>query len=327
MEMEREMERRDEGSGGPGGIVLDLEMVGSGIYDVAYVVPMKIGHNEQQFQLQVDTGSSDLWVASAGCSTQSCSQTNGRLYNPGVSSVSTGHDFVIPYLVGRAAGPIVWDRVNVGGYVIENQAFAAANDVTDEPLSPSFIGILGLALPLNSIIADSIPPVTDNTPDGAAWASNLFSITPVSNAPSARFLSMSLQRPGSDRIPSLLGIGRHPASLVPDPSLIKYTTLVSERIGTLFWKLSVRAITVYVDGVPREVDVGRSNTGGVFPSAVVDSGVPLWLTTSRIANAIYGALGVGPAQDGMCECYRCFFFFVTFLFFVFVFGLMKWRIY
>ncbi|KAF9552904.1 hypothetical protein CPC08DRAFT_788817 [Agrocybe pediades] len=170
---------------------------------------------------------------------------------------------------------------------------------TSLPLGPKFSGILGLALPLNSIIAEKIPPVTGNAPDGAAWASNLFSITPVSQTSAARFLSLSLTRPDSDRIPSLLGIGRHPSALVPNPSKINYRTLGSERSGTLFWKASICGISVYVDGVEKAVDIGRSNTGSVFPSAVLDSGVPLILTTTTIANGIYGAIGVSPASNGM----------------------------
>lgn len=55
---------------------------------------------------------------------------------------------------------------------------------------------------------------------------------------------------------------------------------------------------MYVNGVPMPVEVGRSNTGAVFPSAVVDSGVPLILTTSAVANAIYGAIGISPGSDG-----------------------------
>ena len=69
-----------EGDGGPDGIVLPLNVVGSGVYDVyvsmswatlklrnfwnlntsAYVLPIKVGKNAQTFSLQVDTGSSDL---------------------------------------------------------------------------------------------------------------------------------------------------------------------------------------------------------------------------------------------------------------------------
>jgi len=56
-----------------------------------------------------------------------------------------------------------------------------------------------------------------------------------------------------------------------------------------------------VDGQPRPVDIGRSKTGAIFPSAVIDSGVPYILTTTQVANAIYGAIDVHPAQDGKCE--------------------------
>ncbi|KAH9478959.1 Pepsin A [Psilocybe cubensis] len=302
------MSKRDgvnaEGSGGSGGIVLPLDMVGSGVTDVAYTLPVKFGSTDngrpqQQFSLQVDTGSSDMWIASTSCSTSSCKLTDGRLYDPlQTQARATGVDFSIPYLSGSASGPVYWDSVTIGGYTIDNQALAAASDVDSEPLSSKFSGILGLALPLNSIIAASIPPVTSNAPDGAAWASNLFSITPTSSAPSARFLSLALERPGSDRVPSVLGIGRHPQALVPDPSKVQYAQLVAEASGTLFWKVGVRAITVYVDGQRKEVDVGRGGAGGAFPSAVVDSGVPLILATSAIANAVYGALGVEPASDG-----------------------------
>lgn len=234
-------------------------------------------------------------------------------------------DFAISYLSGEVSGPIVWDQVAVGGYSIDNQAFctsttpfsnsfyshfsftAAATSVASEPLSPDFQGILGLALPANSIIAEQIPPQIGDAPDGAAWASNLFSITPVDDAPSSRFLSLTLERPGSTQIPSLLGIGQHPPQIVDDPSRIQYSTVVSDPTATLFWKASVRGITVYVDGEPRRVDIGHSNTGGAFPIAVIDSGVPFILTSSKVANAIYGAIDVHPAQDGSCK-YTCRYF-------------------
>jgi len=170
-----------------------------------------------------------------------------------------------------------------------------------EPLSPNFSGILGLALPRNSIIATNIPPVTSSNPDGAVWTSNLFSTTPANTAPSSDFLSLALSRPGSDQVPAVLGIGRHPATLIPDPSLIQYSTPVVDNSGALFWKVAVRGITVYVNGTANPVQLGNSNTGAAFPSAVLDSGIPLIFTTTTIANAIYGSIGIKPALDGMCK--------------------------
>ncbi|KAJ8481242.1 hypothetical protein ONZ45_g15376 [Pleurotus djamor] len=302
------LDRRDEGPGGPDGIVLPMEMLGGGVFDAVYTIPVRVGASQQNLSVQIDSGSSDLWFASSSCSTQSCSQTNGNLYDPS-SSTPTGQNFDIPYLRGRAAGPIVWDRLELGGYSVENQALAAADNVVDEPLAPQFVGIMGLALPLNSIIAETIPPGTSNAPDGQSYPPNLFSITPREVAPSFRFLSLSLSRPGSAYPPSLLGIGRHPAAIrelhtnndtnqAMDLSKVRYSTLVSERSGVLFWKTDVRGITVWVDGVAKDIPLSRGVSGSPWPTAVVDSGVPLILTTSSIANAIYGAIGVNPASDG-----------------------------
>ncbi|KAF4584827.1 hypothetical protein EYR40_001642 [Pleurotus pulmonarius] len=299
---------RDEGPGATDGIVLPMQLVGTGIFEAIYTIPVRVGTSAQNFSIQVDTGSSDLWFASRSCSSQACSQTGGRLYDPS-SSRATGQQFEIPYLRGRAAGPVVWDRFEIGGYSIENQAIAAVDDVSDEPLSSDFIGILGLALPMNSIIARVLTPGTSDAPDGQSVPANLFSITPRYAAPSYRFISITLSRPGSDYPPSLLSIGRHPSAIRElhqdndtakdlNATKILYSTLVSERSGILFWKVDVRGITVWVDGVAREVTLARGVSGTPWPTAVIDSGVPLILTTSAIANGIYGALGIGPASDG-----------------------------
>ena len=160
---------------------------------------------------------------------------------------------------------------------------------------------MGLALPLNSDIVHQLPAATNDVPDGASLTSNLFSMTPLTSAPGARFLSLALERPGSDRVPSVLGIGRHPSQLVPDPSKIQYASVVASSIGALFWQAQVTAITVYFDGKPLPISLPVSVVPGAsVPSAILDSGVPLIVTTAQIANAIYGALGVGPANDGNC---------------------------
>ena len=174
---------------------------------------------------------------------------------------------------------------------------AAASQVTDEPLD-AFSGILGLALPLNSVIVSTLSPRNPIGGDGATWASNLFG---MDGAPASPFVSFLLERPGSPRIPSLLGIGMHPADQVPDPSKVHYSNLISEGNSALFWGMSVTAITVYVDGARKEVNIGPSASSSAFPIAVLDTGVPVILATSTIANGIYGALDIHPALDKNCE--------------------------
>lgn len=168
--------------------------------------------------------------------------------------------------------------------------------MNDEPLSSQYSGILGLALPSDSSIFQSI-----GTYDSQAFAANLFSMASSSSAPSAPFLSLALERPGFDAVPSILGIGLHPRDLVPDPGKVQYNGLVSDYNFDQFWAASVKAITVWVNGEARNVTLGSSTTGSQHPTAVLDSGTPVILASSAIASAIFNTLGISPASDGTCE--------------------------
>uniref|UniRef100_A0A0W0FZ18 Peptidase A1 domain-containing protein n=1 Tax=Moniliophthora roreri TaxID=221103 RepID=A0A0W0FZ18_MONRR len=146
---EIEQWKRDEAEGEANGlgVVLKLDFVGNGVNDQTYTLPIQLGTNQQTVSLQIDTGSSDIWVASTLCS--SCG-ASGNIYNPTVSGTSSNVPFDITYLSGYVQGTIYWDTFNIGGYSIESQALAAATVVNNEPLQSKFNGVLGLALPQNT---------------------------------------------------------------------------------------------------------------------------------------------------------------------------------
>ncbi|KAJ3771179.1 acid protease [Lentinula raphanica] len=308
---QRQWPRDDsDDSGGGNGIVVPLQYVGTSAYDASYTLPVTIGSNHVNVSLQIDTGSSDLWVAAASCSTSSCNNVpSNKRYDPSSSSnsVASGVSFNVTYLEGQALGLIVWDAVDIGGYTIDTQALAAASTVNSEPLSASFSGIIGLALPDNSLISRTIPSSSSSTTDGSQFTSNIFSLSPSSLSPAARFLSLTLERPGSSKIPSLFGIGRHPSqsqvSQIGSGENVQYSTplasLTSTGIsaGNLFWKTAINDITVWVDGQARVVSL-QKNFYESTPTAILDTGVPVILSSKNIADAIYGAIGVSPAQDG-----------------------------
>ncbi|KAI0633208.1 aspartic peptidase domain-containing protein, partial [Trametes polyzona] len=183
--------------------------------DTESVVPISIDPSHTQYYLQVDTGSSDLSYSLTPHF--ACNSVGASKYDPS-QSLPTDQYVSVTYAEGEASGPIVWDSVQIGGYSIDHQALIATTSVNAEPLSSRFAGVLGLALPLNSVIAQRIPPTTSDAPDGAALTSNLFGITPVSTAPGACFLSIAIERLGADKVSSTVGIGRHPTDVVPDPS-------------------------------------------------------------------------------------------------------------
>lgn len=111
----------DYGSGGSAGIVLPLSSFTVATFESVYSLPITVGTPPQTLYVQVDTGSSDLWIASSSCSTQSCRQTGGVLYDPS-KAVQTQKTFMINYVQGKVSGPIVWDTVRFGGYELVGQA-------------------------------------------------------------------------------------------------------------------------------------------------------------------------------------------------------------
>ena len=73
--------------------------------------------------------------------------SGGVLWNVITSFTLVDYD-----LQGSTSGPIYLDTVDIGGYSIESQAFAATSTIVAEELSQELSGILGLALQGNSII-------------------------------------------------------------------------------------------------------------------------------------------------------------------------------
>jgi hypothetical protein len=78
------------------------------------------------------------------------------------------------------------------------------------------------------------------------------------------------------------------------------------------WKTRLSGITVYqgggldgngkmTPGNPTDIRLSRGVDGGAFPVAVLDSGGANVLASRAVADAIYGAWGIGMGSDGFCE--------------------------
>lgn len=297
-----------------------------------YTLPIQVGTygHKQDYQVQLDTGSADLWLASTDCHTSSCSGvSSSNLFSDTSSTKDTDEFFQIAYLTGNVSGPIVWDTVQLGAYGMSNQAFSRATTVDSEPLDDGFVGVMGLALTSNSIIAGKIPPTSDGSgdiPDGATISSNLFGITPVENAPRERYFGVLLERSGmpastSDPtfIPSKFSIGQHPSddlsgilSIPDDQSDLDMSSYLDSILPLhtfeidpapngeyLYWRTQLTLLSVYN---PDKVDVPLGGSqGDIYPSVILDTGGSTIMTRPEIANAIYGAFKINPASDGNCE--------------------------
>lgn len=130
--------------------------------DVTYYGSIGIGSPAQNYNVIFDTGSSDTWVFSKGCSSPSCSARQD-LYNAKESSSfkAAGKHFSIQYGTGSVAGMVAKDTLTIGGLKVSDQGFgqtlhAPGSTFTNSPFS----GIMGLGYPTISATKE-LPPMNN----------------------------------------------------------------------------------------------------------------------------------------------------------------------
>ncbi|CAK5265417.1 unnamed protein product [Mycena citricolor] len=127
--------------------------------DLLYTVPIQLGSTTTVVNL--DTGSSDLWVISSQCTTHTCAKTTTDTVRvPTKGLKMTGANVTMNYgdsLTGTyATGPIVQDTVSIAGLAIDNQAFAAISDTTNSVVEFGAAGIFGLGFPTESQVQGAV---------------------------------------------------------------------------------------------------------------------------------------------------------------------------
>ncbi|PBK95314.1 acid protease [Armillaria gallica] len=115
--------------------------------DASYFATVSIGTPAQPFDVILDTGSSDLWVADASC--LSCSSSTPLFDTQSSSTLKTASgsssETTIRYGSGAVAGTLSADTVSMGGFTVDQQTFLAVDQTTSSLLSGSVSGIMGLA--------------------------------------------------------------------------------------------------------------------------------------------------------------------------------------
>ncbi|WWC57905.1 uncharacterized protein I303_100440 [Kwoniella dejecticola CBS 10117] len=315
------------------GVLLNLTLGGDSDTEAVYSVDVSLGHNNeassrrralrrgkppvwngmdvQSVKLQVDLGSSDMWVATTDCTSSSC-QSASNLFNV-TQSLDSGVSADITYQSGSVDGDIYWEEITVGDFGIGYQAFIAATDVTNEDLSGgNFSGVLGLALPASSTILTSIGGTTGSNPDGATFLDNLFGAG--ASAPTERLFALGLERREDVRTSSSFGIGAVDQKICPSPCSPPYIPIISQPqlgvTGYLHWRIPIQGVSITTFG-DQENGTGASTTNITLgpsqvyatkstPLAVLDSGgVPILTGYRQYADLIYNAAGISMSSDGL----------------------------
>jgi hypothetical protein len=112
-----------------------------------YLFPIQIGSGGQVFQMELDTGSEDLWVFSSLL--PPAEQGGHNIYDPSTSTsaIPLNKGWSIVYNDQSSASGIVYsDTISIEGIILNKQAVEAASDITGNLLQAPIDGILGLSL-------------------------------------------------------------------------------------------------------------------------------------------------------------------------------------
>ncbi|KAJ6591613.1 aspartic peptidase domain-containing protein [Mycena vulgaris] len=248
--------------------------------DSSFYGSLAIGTPAVSFDVILDTGSADLWVAGSTC-TQGCSSV--PTFDSSASSTfkNTSTPFSITYGSGAAAGTLASETVQMAGFSVSSQVFGVCDQVSSKLLTTPVSGLLGLAW--QAIASSGATPFWQTLASGDSWDSPLmaFQLT--------RFLNQSqsqdLEAGGS------FTMGFVNSSLYTGD--IEYIDMPTST--NTYWLLPITAITVQGNSIA--VDSGTASYAAIDTGTTLVGG-----PADQIAN-IYAQIPGSQAGTGNYDGY------------------------
>lgn len=268
-------------SDGLGGVI-GLQPISNFQADLEYFTSISIGTPPQQLNVILDTGSSDLWIASSNCTTATgCLNNLGPKFNPltSLSSTTANTQFSIKYGSGSATGKMYSDNITFAGYNVSAQSFAVVDTVSSELLSRDVSGLLGLGF--QPLASSSITPIWQSLIANAS-AYNItfpgfsFALTRYINITNASEIEHG----------GLFTLGTLNASFIAPGESINYVSVPNGLQS--YWLIPMDGIDVNSNSL----DLGGQNTQNV----AIDTGTTLIGGPAREVKQFYSHVpGSAPA--------------------------------
>ena len=223
--------------------------------DSSYYGSIAVGTPPVAFNVILDTGSSDLWLASSTCYT-GCRNVPTFDGSNSTTFRNLTTAFAIQYGSGQAAGELATDTVQMAGFAVTGQTFALADRVSSGLLSNPVSGLMGLGW--ETIAASGATPMWETLARGNQWTD------PVMSFFLTRFINVNGARSEEPGGEFMMG-GTNPDLYTGD---IDYVNIPSGQES--YWLLpltglGVNGANVLSGSVNAAIDTGTTLVGG--PSA------------------------------------------------------------
>ncbi|XP_039624769.1 nothepsin [Polypterus senegalus] len=263
----------------PGHVFQELARTGverlSNYMDAQYFGEISIGTPPQNFTVVFDTGSSNLWVPSAYCISEACSEHHKFKSFKSSTYTNAQKTFAIRYGSGRLMGVLGKDLLTINDVSVSDQGFGES---VFEPgytfALAQFDGVLGLGYP--SLAEGSVLPVFDKLMEEKQVKKPVFSF----------YLSRGQNQPLGGEL--LLGGVDHSFYR----GHINWVPLTDKG----YWQIKVDNIKV------QGADAFCANTC----QAIVDTGTSLITGPTTEIAKLHGYIGAVPSQRGeyLVDCSR-----------------------